>query len=281
MCPDAAPASPETARHRSFRWPSPSPRMPFSSHPLPLVGDDPAIEAAVRLSLPDPNALTPFPLQGVTNEQNTLSAHGQRVVEATQAAGLLLAAWQLDAAPVLNTLSYHTRRVLAGPVVALCRTPTDAAASLLAGADAFAFFPLDLPLLQARAVAYRRLATAAAAHAPTEPAARDVLHRPPFRLDRTAHRAFVGDHEVELTPREFDLLDFLLAHAGALCTRDQILNGVWGIEFDTGTNMVDVYMHFLRKKLDAFGARDAIQTIRGRGYRLTVPDANEGAPLSG
>ncbi len=90
----------------------------------------------------------------------------------------------------------------------------------------------------------------------------------PLRLDLKAFCFFVHGEEVELTPKEFDLLRYLMQHAGAVRSRDQILDEVWGLDFDTGTNMVDVYMHFLRKKLEAHGLKGMIQTIRGRGYRL-------------
>lgn len=73
-----------------------------------------------------------------------------------------------------------------------------------------------------------------------------------------------------MTPKEVELLAFLMAHADTLCTRDDILNLVWGIDFDTGINMVDVYMHFLRRKLSEHGVGAMLQTIRGKGYRLTA-----------
>lgn len=98
----------------------------------------------------------------------------------------------------------------------------------------------------------------------------DVAEVGPLRLDRTAYRLHIHDAEVELTPKEFELLSFLMDQADALCTRDQILDAVWGIDFETGTNMVEVYMHFLRKKLEAHGLDTMIQTVRGRGYRLSA-----------
>jgi DNA-binding response OmpR family regulator len=88
----------------------------------------------------------------------------------------------------------------------------------------------------------------------------------------------VNDAEVQLTPREYSLLDFLLSRPERLCTRDEILNRVWGINFDTGTNMVDVYMYFLRRKLEAHEAAGMIQTVRGRGYRLAL--SSDRAPAS-
>ena len=102
--------------------------------------------------------------------------------------------------------------------------------------------------------------------------AHDIVQVGALRLNRTAYRVHIGDDEVELTPKEFELLSFFMEHTGELCTRDQILDRVWGIDFETGTNMVDVYMHFLRKKLAAHGLSGTIQTVRGRGYRLVVPD---------
>lgn len=240
---------------------------------IPLVSDDPAVEAAVRLALPAATRLEVFPLDGITDARHELSDRGRRVVEAAQAAGLVLVTWRLECGPVLNTLGHHVRRAAAGPVIALCRTAADGPAALAACADAVATFPLHFPLLQANAAAYRRLVLVVSSRPSAPgPAQHDVLHLPPFELDRTAHRCRVHGREVELTPREFALLDHLLTHAGALRTRDQILDAVWGIDFDTGTNMVDVYTHFLRRKLEAHGVRDVIETVRGRGYRLTLPE---------
>ncbi len=100
----------------------------------------------------------------------------------------------------------------------------------------------------------------------------DVCQIGHLRLDRTAYRFHVHDDEVELTPKEFELLGFLMERADEVCSRDQILDAVWGIDFETGTNMVEVYMHFLRKKLDVYGLDGMIQTVRGRGYRLAATE---------
>jgi DNA-binding response OmpR family regulator len=99
----------------------------------------------------------------------------------------------------------------------------------------------------------------------------DTTRVGPLALDRKAYRFFVGKDEVELTPKEFELLGFLMEHADEVCSRDEILDAVWGIAFETGTNMVEVYMHFLRKKLALYSLGGMIQTVRGRGYRLSVP----------
>lgn len=84
------------------------------------------------------------------------------------------------------------------------------------------------------------------------------------RLDLRTRRATVGDRSVELTAREFALLETLLRHAGQVLSREQLLSHVWGYDFDPGSNVVDVYVRYLRRKLGA----DTIETVRGMGYRL-------------
>jgi DNA-binding response OmpR family regulator len=127
--------------------------------------------------------------------------------------------------------------------------------------------------VQARVLAHRRLVDAARQHGADRTPEPDVVEVGPLRLDRSTRRFSVGEQAVALTPREFALLDYLLAHADAVVSRDQILDAVWGLAFDTGTNMVDVYVYFLRRKLEAFGVRDLIRTVRGQGYRLVTPPA--------
>ena len=83
-------------------------------------------------------------------------------------------------------------------------------------------------------------------------------------LDLRARRATVGGVEVELSAREFALADVLMANAGSVLTREQLLNRVWGYDFDGGSNVVEVYVRYLRRKLGA----DVIETVRGAGYRF-------------
>lgn len=87
-------------------------------------------------------------------------------------------------------------------------------------------------------------------------------------LDLKARTAFRGERAVDLTSREFALLEFLLRHQGQVLTRSQLLNGVWGYDFDPQSNVVDVYVGYLRAKLDEPGAESVIETVRGGGYRL-------------
>lgn len=86
-----------------------------------------------------------------------------------------------------------------------------------------------------------------------------------LRLDVRTRRAHIGTHAVELSAREFALAEELVRHAGQVLSREQLLSRVWGYDFDPGSNIVDVYIGYLRQK---FGG-DLIETVRGVGYRLT------------
>lgn len=83
-------------------------------------------------------------------------------------------------------------------------------------------------------------------------------------LDLHAHKVWVGDQLVELSAREFILLETFLRHPGRIMSREQLLSHVWGYDYDPGSNIVDVYVGYIRKKLVA----DLIETVRGMGYRL-------------
>jgi DNA-binding response OmpR family regulator len=89
-------------------------------------------------------------------------------------------------------------------------------------------------------------------------------------LDPLRIRVAVGEASQELTAREFALLAYLVRHVGEVVTRQQILDAVWGAEPDVYSNVVDLYIHYLRDKLEALGRRDVIRTVRGVGYSLRV-----------
>lgn len=83
-------------------------------------------------------------------------------------------------------------------------------------------------------------------------------------LNLHTHQVCVGDRAVELPAREFSLLETLMQHPGLVISREQLLKEVWGYDYDPGTNIVDVYIGYLRKRLGIY----AIETVRGVGYRL-------------
>jgi two-component system copper resistance phosphate regulon response regulator CusR len=84
------------------------------------------------------------------------------------------------------------------------------------------------------------------------------------RLDVRARSAAVEGHEVDLTTQEYMLLETFVRHAGQVLSREQLLSNVWGYDFDPGSNVVDVYVGYLRRKL----GRERLETVRGVGYRL-------------
>ena len=85
-------------------------------------------------------------------------------------------------------------------------------------------------------------------------------------LDPATRHVTRGGRAIELTPKEYALLRYLMEHAGTVLSRSQILNNNWGYGFDPGTKVVDVYIRYLRKKVDEGEARPLIHTIRGAGY---------------
>src|SRR5207249_3237214 len=88
-------------------------------------------------------------------------------------------------------------------------------------------------------------------------------------LRRTVTR---GGERIDLQPREFQLLEYLMRHAGRVVTRTMLLEGVWDFHFDPKTNIVETHISRLRAKLDRGQGRELIQTVRGAGYRLSEPD---------
>ncbi len=94
-----------------------------------------------------------------------------------------------------------------------------------------------------------------------------------LRLDPGRRTVRRGETDIDLTPREFALLEYLLRNAGQTLSKYEILDHVWGADFDRDPNVVEVYIGYLRRKVDRpFGA-DTIETVRGHGYRLRTEDA--------
>jgi two-component system OmpR family response regulator len=89
-----------------------------------------------------------------------------------------------------------------------------------------------------------------------------------IELDPDRHQVKVGDRCELLSAREYALLGYLIRHAGQVVTRQQILDSVWGAEPDVYSNVVDLYIHYLRRKLGALGQNKALRTVRGVGYAL-------------
>jgi len=132
-------------------------------------------------------------------------------------------------------------------------------AGLDAGADDYLPKPFSFGELVARVRALGRRPVGA-----TEPR----LVAGDLELDELRHAAQVGDRSVDLSAREYALLGYLIRHAGQVVTRHQILDAVWGSEPDVYSNVVDLYVHYLRRKLAELDRADWLRTVRGVGYTL-------------
>ncbi len=160
----------------------------------------------------------------------------------------------LDGMTVLRTIRAQGHRL---PVVILSARDDvhDKVAGLEHGADDYVTKPFRFEELLARVrVRLRDEGTAE----------QTVLREGAVALDLRTRRATVGGRTVELSAREFTMLEVLMRHPGQVLSREQLLSHVWGYDFDPGSNVVDVYIGYLRRKL----GKEHIATVRGMGYAL-------------
>lgn len=208
--------------------------------------------------------------------QNELKAEGYSTDACYDGGEALeyLAAAHYDAAildirmPVLNGLEVVRQMRSQGdatPVLFLTARDTveDKVEGLDAGANDYLVKPFSFYELKARI----RAMTRKAAGNPT-----NVYAIADLKLDAAAHTVKRGGQEIILSAKEFSLLEYLLRNAGRVLSREKIENNLWNFDYEGGTNVVDVYIRRLRKKIDeGFGAK-LIHTVRGSGYVLRVPE---------
>ncbi|GAC1628868.1 MAG: response regulator transcription factor [Chloroflexota bacterium] len=136
----------------------------------------------------------------------------------------------------------------------------DRVMGLEAGADDYLIKPFSFSELIARVKALSRRQIQAQAE--------KELTVGDLTLDLARHEARRADRSIELTAKEFQLLEFMMRNAGNVLTRTQILDHVWGYNFDSFSNVVDIYVHYLRNKIDKDFSEPLIRTIRGVGYSM-------------
>ncbi len=166
----------------------------------------------------------------------------------------------LDGLSVLRTMRAHGQRM---PVLILSARGEvqDKVSGLEHGADDYVSKPFRFEELLARIrVRLRDEGTAE----------QTVLRHGDLALDLRTRRASVGGRSTELSAREFTMLEVFLRHGGQVLSREQLLSHVWGYDYDPGSNVVDVYVGYLRRKL----GKDRIATVRGMGYALSEPGSD-------
>lgn len=163
----------------------------------------------------------------------------------------------IDGFAVLKELRSRRLRM---PVIML--TARDAVADrvrgLDLGADDYLAKPFSVEELLARSRALIRRSAGV----------EDKLRLADLELDRASLKVSRAGKPIELTNREFSLLEYLLQSPGRVATRSMIAEHVWGIDFDSGTNTIDVYIKYLRDKIDSGFDKKLIKTVRGRGYSI-------------
>jgi DNA-binding response OmpR family regulator len=174
---------------------------------------------------------------------------------------LIILDWML---PGLSGLEVCRRLRTTGdkvPVVLLTAKDevSDRVAGLDAGADDYVVKPFSIEELLARVRAHLRRVQE------TDP---ETLQFEDLILNRQTREVYRGDRAIELTAKEFDLLDYLMAHPRQVISRDRILEQVWGYDFMGDSNIIEVYIRYLRLKLEANQEKRLIQTVRGVGYVL-------------
>ncbi len=162
----------------------------------------------------------------------------------------------LDGVGVLKQLRQAGNRV---PIIMLTarNTTLDKIHSLDHGADDYLTKPFDIQELLARIRALLRRVEGA-----------EILRVGDLEVDTETREVRRGERQIDLSAREYELLEFMARWPRRVLSRELLLSRVWGQEFDVGTNVVDVYIGYLRKKVDASGEKKLIRTIWGAGYTL-------------
>ncbi|MFC5139663.1 response regulator transcription factor [Actinomycetospora rhizophila] len=222
-----------------------------------LVVDD---DADVRASLERGLRLSGFAVRSAQDGPGALRAVHERVPDAVV---LDLGLPGMDGVAVVTALRAMDHDV---PVCVLSARDTvdDRVVGLEAGADDYMVKPFALTELVARLRALLRRGVRPA----PEAASGDVVGAGPLRIDLARRTVHVGERSVDLTKREYELLVVLARNAEVVLTRERLLELVWGYDFATDTNVVDVFVGYLRRKLEADGTPRLVHTVRGVGFVL-------------
>ena len=223
-----------------------------------------AVDGRVLLAAPDQELAAPI--------TRTLTSAGLDVIKAPdgiaihrppkreQAALAIVACEHSDDRDQLLSAIHRARPQL--PIIILAAQPTTSDSIRCLNQGAIDYLPTSISPdeLSARVRAHLRIRLDST---PADPAR---LRVGDVELDRVSRRVARGTSQIILTPRESDILAYLMQHAGLVITRSRLHHAIWGFDYDPRTNIVEVYIGYLRRKL---GSPEAIKTVRGLGYRLT------------
>jgi len=216
----------------------------------------------------DDEALARFVRQGLEGEHYAVDvvADGEqaRVAAADNDYDVVILDLNLPKLDGVNVLRQVRLKKPSLPVLVLTQRTRveDRVQCLDLGADDYLGKPFSFSELSARIRALVRRS-----HLPSE----SVLAVADLKLDRVERRVERAGRRIDLTTREFALLDYLMRNAGRRVTRSMIIEHVWNLTFDTTTNVVDVYINYLRRKVDDGHPTKLIHTVRGVGYELSGP----------
>ena len=186
---------------------------------------------------------------------------GKTALEKARGVDLVLLDWMLPAMAGIDVVTALRARGEIVPIVMLTAKDAveDRVAALNAGADDYLVKPFSFEELLARIRAVSRRAT---------PRKTPLLSVADLTLDPVKHKIARAGKEIRLTAREFALLQYLMEHAGEVVSRTRIAHAVWEHDFDTMSNVVEVYVRALRKKVDLPFRSPLLHTVRGMGYAL-------------
>ncbi len=224
-----------------------------AGHKVLMVDDDPDVRTSVARGLRHSG----FDVRVAANGKEALRALSN---EAHDALVLDVQMPELDGVAVVTALRALGNDI---PICVLSARDTvdDRIAGLEAGADDYLTKPFDLGELVARLHALLRRA----GHSDERS---DAMTVGPLTIDAARRLVFVEGERIDLTKREFDLLAVLADNAGVVLSRQRLLELVWGYDFDVDTNVADVFISYLRRKLERDGCPRVIHTVRGIGYVL-------------
>jgi two-component system OmpR family response regulator len=214
-----------------------------------VIEDDPTVGQFVKRGLEEQRWVVDLAADGEDGER----------LASTDAYDLLILDMRLPGKTGLEVLRALRARGFEKPVLVLtAQDAVDAKVQTLrAGADDYVTKPFAFEELLARVEALARRPRAIAS---------PVLRVADLELDRDTHEVRRAGERIDVTPKEYAVLEYLMRHAGKVMSRTLITEYAWGYHFDPGTNIVDVVINHLRKKVDAKHERKLINTVRGVGY---------------